>query len=122
MGFKTTSWNDRFILNGSVFYSDFSNRQQFAITANDFTPGNFNYNRSEIVGFEIDTKTRLSKYLDVLFNYGFVKSTIIEGGTTGGTDGMARDLNQFNDKNTSLVPQNNFNIFDLIIIDVNEIR
>jgi len=110
LGFKTSSKNNRFILNGSVFYSDFKNRQQFAITADDFTPGNFNYNKSEIIGFEIDTKTRLSKYLDLLFNYGFVNSKITEGGSTGGDDGLARDLNQFNDKNTSLVPQNNFNI------------
>jgi iron complex outermembrane receptor protein len=46
----------------------------------------------------------------VLINYGFVKSTIIEGGSTGGADGTARDLNQFNGNNASLVPQNNFNI------------
>lgn len=109
-GFKTAWWNKRFILNGSAFYSDFTNRQQFAITGDDFTPGNFNYNKSEIIGFEFDTKTRISKYLDVLFNYGFVKSTIIEGGTTGGADGTARDLNQFNGNNASLVPQNNFNL------------
>ncbi|WP_420400508.1 TonB-dependent receptor [Flagellimonas sp.] len=110
IGFKTSSWGNRFILNGSVFYSDFKNRQQFAITFPDFTPGNFNYEKSEITGFEIDTKTRVSKYLDVLFNYGYVKSIIKEGGSTGGADGMARDLNQFNDNNTSLVPQSNFNL------------
>ncbi|CAM4139886.1 TonB-dependent receptor [Zobellia roscoffensis] len=110
VGFKTSSWNNRFILNGSVFFSDFTNRQQFAITGDDFTPGNFNYDKSTIVGFEFDTKTRVSKYLDILFNYGFVKSTITEGGSTGGESGTERDLNQFNDKNTSLVPQNNFNL------------
>jgi iron complex outermembrane receptor protein len=105
LGFKTSSWGNRFILNGSVFYSDFTNRQQFAITYDFFIPGNFNYDKSTITGFEFDTKTRVSKYLDVLFNYGFVKSTIKEGGVLDG----GRDLNEFNDKNTSLVPQNNFN-------------
>jgi iron complex outermembrane receptor protein len=105
LGFKTSSWGNRFILNGSVFYSDFTNRQQFAITNDFFIPGNFNYDKSTITGFEFDTKTRVSKYLDVLFNYGFVKSTIKEGGVLDG----GRDLNEFNDKNTSLVPQNNFN-------------
>ena len=93
-----------------MFYSDFTDRQQFAITGDDFTPGNFNYNKSTIVGFELDTKTRVSKYLDVLFNYGFVKSEITVGGTTGGASGSEQDLDQFNGKNTSLVPQNNFNI------------
>lgn len=110
VGFKTSSWNNRFILNGSVFYSDFTNRQQFAITSDDFTPGNFNYDKSTIFGFEFDTKTRLSKYLDFMFNYGFVKSEIKEGGSTGGANGTDRDLDQFNGKNTALVPQNNFNI------------
>jgi iron complex outermembrane receptor protein len=110
VGFKTSSWNNRFILNGSVFYSDFTNRQQFAITNDDFTPGNFNYDKSTIFGFEFDTKTRLSKYLDFMFNYGFVKSEIKEGGSTGGANGTDRDLDQFNGKNTALVPQNNFNI------------
>ena len=105
LGFKTSSWGNRFIFNGSVFYSDFTNRQQFAITATNFIPGNFNYDKSTITGFEFDTKTRVSKYLDILFNYGFVKSTIKEGGVLDG----GKDLNEFNDKNTSLVPQNNFN-------------
>jgi iron complex outermembrane receptor protein len=105
LGFKTSSWGNRFILNGSVFYSDFTNRQQFAITNDFFIPGNFNYDKSTITGFEFDTKTRVSKYLDVLFNYGFVKSTIKEGGVLD----SGRNLNDFNDKNTSLVPQNNFN-------------
>jgi iron complex outermembrane receptor protein len=34
-GFKTAWWNNRFILNGSAFYSDFTNRQQFIITEDD---------------------------------------------------------------------------------------
>jgi iron complex outermembrane recepter protein len=110
LGFKTSSWGKRFILNGSVFYSDFTDRQQNTITSDTFIPGNYNYNKSEIVGFEIDTKLRLSKYLDLLFNYGQVKSTITEGGSTGGPNGDDQDLNAFNDNNTSLVPQNNFNI------------
>ena len=110
VGFKSSSWGNRFILNGSVFFSDFKDRQQFAITNDFFIPGNFNYNKSEIFGFEIDTKTRVSKYLDVLFNYGFVDSKIKEGGATGGDNGMARDLNQFNGNITSFVPRTNFNL------------
>ena len=119
-GIKTTTWNNRLLINGSAFYSDFTNRQQFAITFDDFTPGNFNYDRSRIMGFEIDTKTRLAKYLDFLFNYGFVKSTIIEGGSTGGVDGTDRDLNVFNGNNASLVPQNNFNIGLLSTVPIDD--
>lgn len=110
LGFKTSYWGKRFILNGSIFYSDFTDRQQNTITPDDFISGNYNYNKSEIVGFEIDTKLRLSKYLDVLFNYGLVNSIITEGGTTGGPHGDDQNLSAFNDNNTSGVPQNNFNI------------
>lgn len=110
LGFKTSSWGDRFILNGSVFLSDFQDRQQFAIATEFFIPGNFNYEKSTIVGFEFDTKTRLSKYLDVLFSYGFVDSTIDEGGFTGGDNGMTTNLNEFNGNITSFVPRSNFNV------------
>ena len=110
LGFKTSSWNDRFIFNGSVFFSDFQDRQQFAIATEFFIPGNFNYEKSTILGFEIDTKTRISKYLDVLFSYGFVDSKIDVGGFTGGNNGMATNLNEFNGNITSFVPRSNFNL------------
>ena len=109
-GFKTSSWENRFIFNGSVFYSSYENRQQFAITSDFFIPGNYNYDESDVIGFEIDTKTRLSKYLDLLFSYGQVKSTIIRGGSTGGENGTTTDLDQYNGNNAALVPQNNFNL------------
>jgi len=120
LGFKTSSWNNRLILNGSVFYSDFKDRQQFAITTDFFIPGNFNYEKSTILGFELDSKARLSKYLDVLLSYGFVDSKIVEGGTTGGEDGMARDLSEFNDNITSFVPRTNFNVGLTSSVDLNE--
>lgn len=110
LGIKTSSWGNRFQFNASIFYSKFSDRQQFAIEPEFFIPGNFNYDKSTIFGFEFDTKTRISKYLDVLFSYGFVDSKIDQGGSTGGEDGTVRDLNEFNGKVTSFVPRNNFNI------------
>ncbi len=110
LGFKTSMWNNRFILNGSVFYTDFTNQQQYVFDLNTFFPGNYNYDKSKILGFELDAKVRLSKYLDLLANYGFVDSEITEGGTTGGADGTATDLNAFNGKKTPFVPVNNFNI------------
>ncbi len=110
VGIKTSSWNNRFLANASVFYSNFTDRQQFAITSDFFIPGNFNYDKSSILGFEIDTKTRLSNNLDVLFSYGFVDSKIDEGGATGGDSGTARDLSQFNGNITSFVPTSTFNL------------
>ncbi len=109
-GFKTSSWNNRFQFNGAVFFSDFSDRQQFAIATEFFIPGNFNYEKSTITGFELDTKTRLSKHLDVLFSYGWVDSKIDAGGFTGGSDGMATNLNEVNGNITSFVPRSNFNL------------
>lgn len=110
IGAKSSWWNNRFIANTSIFYSDYNNRQQNTLYGDDFIQGNFNYTKSEIVGFEIETKTRITKELDLLFNYGQVNSSIKKGGTTGGADGTKTDLTQFNGKNTYLVPQNNFNI------------
>ncbi|MDO6516018.1 TonB-dependent receptor [Zobellia uliginosa] len=110
LGFKTSMWNNRFILNGSAFYTDFSNQQQYIFDLDTFYPGNYNYDKSKIIGFELDAKLRLTKYLDLLANYGFVDSEITEGGTTGGVNGTATDLSAFNGKKTPFVPQNNFNI------------
>lgn len=110
LGFKTSWWNNRFILNGSAFYTDFSNQQQYIFDLNTYYAGNYNYDKSRIIGFELDTKVRISKYLDLLANYGFVDSEITKGGTTGGTDGTATDLNAFNGKKTPFIPQDNFNI------------
>lgn len=110
LGFKTSMWNNRFILNGSAFYTDFTNQQQYIFDLDTFFAGNYNYDKSKIIGFELDAKARLSKYLDLLANYGFVDSEITEGGTTGGTNGSTTDLNAFNGKKTPFVPVNNFNI------------
>ncbi|MUH35814.1 TonB-dependent receptor [Zobellia amurskyensis] len=110
LGFKTSMWNNRFILNGSAFYTNFSNQQQYIFDLDTFYPGNYNYDKSKIIGFELDAKLRLTKYLDLLANYGFVDSEITEGGTTGGVNGTATDLSAFNGKKTPFVPQNNFNI------------
>jgi iron complex outermembrane receptor protein len=110
LGFKTSMWNNRFILNGSVFYTDFTNQQQYIFDLNTFYAGNYNYNKSKIIGFELDAKVRLSKFLDLLANYGFVDSEITEGGTTGGPNRTTTDLNIFNGKKTPFVPMDNFNI------------
>jgi len=120
IGAKTSFWDNRFILNASVFYSDFTDRQQFVYDLDNFVPGNYNYEKSTISGFELDSKIRLSKYLDVLLSYGFVDSKIDQGGTTGGADGTSRDLNVFNGNFTSFVPQNNFNIGLASSFDVGE--
>lgn len=110
VGAKTSFWDNRLLLNGSVFYSSFKNRQQFIYDLDNFVPGNFNYDKSTIFGFELDSKVRISKYLDVLLSYGFVDSKIDVGGATGGESGTARDLNVFNGKFTSFIPQTNFNL------------
>ena len=120
LGIKTSHWGDRFILNGSVFFGEYENRQQLTYFGEFFIPGNYNYEESRISGFEIDSKTRLSKYLDVLFSYGQVKSTIEKGGSTGGANGNETNLDNFNGNNTSLVPQNNFNLGLSSSIPLNE--
>lgn len=110
LGFKTAWWNNRILLNGSVFYTDYENQQQYIFDLDTYYPGIYNYDESSIVGFEVDLKVRLFKYLDLLANYGYVDSEIIEGGATGGENGDATDLSVYNGNKTPFVPVDNFNI------------
>lgn len=107
IGIKTSWWNNRFILNGSVFYNNFENQQQYAYDLITFFAGNYNYEKSTIFGFELDSKLRLTKNFDLLGSYGFVNPKIKEGGTTGGG---ATDLSEFNGNKTPFVPQNNYHV------------
>lgn len=111
LGFKTSWWDNRFILNGSVFYTDFTNQQQYAFDLATFFAGIYNYDKSTIFGFELDTKIRLSNYLDLTGSYGFVDSKIKDGGLTGTevTD-PPTNLSAFNDNKTPFIPASNFNI------------
>lgn len=110
LGFKTSWWNNRILLNGSVFYTEYENQQQYVFDLDTFYAGIYNYDESSIIGFEVDLKVRLFKYLDLLANYGYVDSEITNGGTTGGENGDATDLNQYNGNKTPFVPVDNFNI------------
>jgi iron complex outermembrane receptor protein len=122
LGFKTSWWDNRFILNGSAFYTDFTNQQQYAFDLTTFFAGNYNYNKSKIVGFELDTKLRVFKYLDVLFNYGLINSEIKEGGQVGGANGTATDLSSFNGNKTPFVPTSNFNLGFESNFSINKIK
>jgi len=107
VGYKTSWWNNRFIFNGSFFYTDFQNQQQFILDLGEFIPGIYNYEESRIIGFEVDTRLRLTKFLDVIANYGFVDAKIIEGGVTGGINGDATDNTVFNGNKSPFVPVDN---------------
>ncbi|KXX68142.1 TonB-dependent receptor [Flammeovirga sp. SJP92] len=109
-GFKTSAWNERIIINGSAFYTDFTNQQQFILDLTDFYGGIYNYDKSRVIGFEVDTKFRLSKYLDLGFNYGMSDSEIIEGGTTGGENSDVTDNSKYNGNKTPFVPVSNFGV------------
>ena len=110
LGFKTSAWENRFILNGSVFYTAFNNQQQFVLDLVDFFGGIYNYEESRVVGFELDSRVRLSKFFDLIVSYGLSDAEIIKGGTTGGPNGNATDYNPFNGNKTPFVPVDNFGI------------
>lgn len=109
-GFKTSSWNDRLIFNGSAFYTNMNNQQQYILDLVDFFAGIYNYEESRIIGFEFDSRLRLSKYVDLIANYGYTDAEIISGGTTGGTNGDVTDNNQYNGNKVPFVPVDNFGI------------
>ena len=80
VGTKTSFWNNRFILNLAYFNSVFEDQQIYrfgsdASTGRTFL-GTINYEESKSSGFEIDTKLRLSKNLDVLGGASFIDTEI----------------------------------------------
>lgn len=110
LGFKTTTWNDRFIFNGSFFTSKMKNQQQYILDLDTFIAGVYNYNESKFAGFELESRLRLTNYLDVFANYGYTNTEIIDGGKTGGNDGTTTDNTVYNGKHTPFVPVSTFGV------------
>ena len=110
LGFKTTSWNDRLIFNGSIFSTKLTNQQQYILDLNTFIAGVYNYDDSKIFGFELESRARLSKYLDIFASFGSADAEIVEGGTTGGVDGTTTDNSNYNGNKTPFVPVSTFGI------------
>ena len=109
-GFKTTSWENRFIFNGSIFSSKLDNQQQYILDLNTFIAGVYNYKETKVFGFELDTRARLSNYLDVFASFGISDAEIIDGGTTGGTNGNTTDNSNYNGNKVPFVPVSTFGI------------
>ncbi|WP_282134312.1 TonB-dependent receptor [Seonamhaeicola maritimus] len=109
-GFKTTTWENRFIFNGSIFSSKLDNQQQYILDLNTFIAGVYNYKETKVFGFELDTRARLSNYLDVFASFGISDAEIIDGGTTGGTNGNTTDNSNYNGNKVPFVPVSTFGI------------
>tara|TARA_R110002049_G_scaffold308127_1_gene511009 strand:+ start:2003 stop:4357 length:2355 start_codon:yes stop_codon:yes gene_type:complete len=109
-GFKTTTWDDRLIFNGSVFSSKLTNQQQYILDLNTFIAGVYNYDETKIFGFELETRARLTNYLDIFASFGSSDAEIVKGGTTGGTNGTTTDNSKYNGNKTPFVPVSSFGI------------
>ena len=110
LGFKTTSWNDRLIFNGSIFSSKLTNQQQYILDLNTFIAGVYNYDETKVFGFELESRARLTNYLDVFANFGLSDAEIVEGGTTGGANGTTTNNTNYNGNKTPFVPVSTFAI------------
>ena len=111
IGIKNSYWDNRFILNVSAYYTDFSNQQLYALVldggAGQILIGNFNVAESESVGFEADMRVRATNWLDILASYGASKSKIVKGSSTKSTG--ANETIDVSGKATPLVPQDSYN-------------
>jgi iron complex outermembrane receptor protein len=78
IGTKTSFWNNRFILNIAYFNTVFENQQvyRFGMADGRSFLGTINYEESKSSGFEIDTKLRVSKHLDILGGASFIDTEI----------------------------------------------
>ncbi|MGC6430840.1 MAG: TonB-dependent receptor [Jejuia sp.] len=119
-GFKTTSWNDRLIFNGSIFSSRLNNQQQYILDLNTFIAGVYNYDESKVFGFELESRARLSKYFDIFANYGLSDAEIVDGGMTGGANGDTTDNTSYNGNKTPFVPVSSFGIGIESAFDISE--
>ena len=103
LGIKTSTLQERLIVNIAGFYVNFQNQQQYAISGTGdgrLLLGNFNLPETRIWGLETDLKYRVSKRLDILGGLGFNKSEIQKGGFAGTTD-----RSEFEGKTTPFVPE-----------------
>jgi iron complex outermembrane receptor protein len=86
------------------------NQQQYILDLDTYIAGVYNYNESKFTGFELESRLRLTNYLDVFANYGYTDTDIIDGGKTGGDDGTTTDNTVYNGKHTPFVPVSTFGI------------
>ncbi len=119
-GFKTTSWNDRLIFNGSIFSSRLNNQQQYILDLDTFIAGVYNYDESKVFGFELESRARLSKYFDVFANFGLSDAEIIDGGMTGGANGDTTDNTIYNGNKVPFVPVSSLGIGIESAFDISE--
>ncbi len=112
VGLKNSYLDNRFILNISGFYIDFSNQQLYALVLNggagQILIGNFNVPESRSVGFEADMRFRATNWLDVLASYGVSKSKIEEGTSTKSTG--TNETIDVSGNATPLVPQDSYSL------------
>ena len=112
IGIKNSYWDNRFILNISAYYTDFTNQQLYALVldggAGEILIGNFNVPESESVGFEADMRIRATNWLDILGSYGASKSKIVKGTSTKSTG--TNETIDVSGNATPLVPQDSYNI------------
>ncbi|MFD2588715.1 TonB-dependent receptor [Croceitalea marina] len=112
IGIKNSYWDNRFILNVSGYYIDFTDQQLYALVLNggagQILIGNFNVAESLSVGFEADMRIRASNWLDILASYGVSKSRIENGTSTVSTG--ANETIDVSGNATPLVPQDSYSL------------
>ena len=78
LGAKTSFWNNRFILNLAYFNTIFEDQQVYRFGSDGTRSflGTVNFEESKSSGFEIDTKIRITKHLDILGGASFINTEI----------------------------------------------
>ena len=78
IGAKTSFWNNRFIFNVAYFNTIFENQQVYRFGSDGVRSflGTVNFEESKASGFEIDSKLRITKHLDLLGGASFIETEI----------------------------------------------
>jgi iron complex outermembrane receptor protein len=96
LGIKTSFLNNRIIFNNAVYYIEFENQQQYTFIP--LTPsilGIYNFDKTEIRGFESEIKFKATNNIDFFASIGINEGKILEGTYNRLTNAAAFDYETF---------------------------
>lgn len=102
LGFKSSFLNNRIIFNNALYYIEFENQQQYTFIP--LTPsilGIYNFEKTEIRGFESEIKFKATNNIDFFASIGFNDGEILEGKYNRLTNAANFDYDSFEEVDVS---------------------
>jgi iron complex outermembrane receptor protein len=102
LGIKSSFLNNRIIFNNALYYIEFENQQQYTfIPLNPSILGIYNFDKTEIKGFESEIKFKATNNIDFFASIGINDGKILEGTYNRLTNAAAFDYETFEEVDVS---------------------